>query len=1095
MAAVHPGVNRGLHERYEDSDEDVALSDPSEQGDSEEDRSDDDFEYSDPSGTAQDAQSPDTFRSADETFDERHDEESAAVFAAFKKRQAEMPAEVRETHASSGLSQAQEQALRQLNLLQNGSDHPDRSVLDGYTEDNLRTRIGYLLMEKVANFTDADVEKLAGPLRPLVGASQGLQDPAVPRSPTQQEGDDKPSMNGHHEAHGSADVGAEGQSPIDIKGMLNRAAAFAQSDSTPEPSRPTAASAFSNAPPPPSTPGRDQNTQSSTPMEASTAAVGVPKPQSAMPSLPARPVPAVRPAGMPTLPARPPKPANGTGPSGAAPQSSSSAGPSLPPRKAKPEEQSGASGTRVPAGSAPAQTRQQGAASSTPQGNGVPNGTPSSASSTTGNGPTQGAPVSSARAVGNVSSGGAGGNSSGGGPADDDNSEAAEVRRNVMKLHVLLLRIALRLGENPRTSIVQQVVYRLDLAESIRVPNRSGPRRNPFEAAMAEAERQETQHGPPEELPFTATILCIGIAGTGKTATIHNLLDRPAPSNFAEGTKKVQLLDGTINGIRVRFIDTPGLVPAASAVGHNAKILSQIKKAHKKYKPDNVLYFDRMDTVRRDQGDIPVLRAITNSVGAAMWFNCILVLTHANEAPPDSSNGPLQYETYANQRTHALQQTIRYAAGDQRLLNPTASAENHVDCRRNAAGDPLLPSGSPWKSKLLLLCLSSKVLADADTLLKISANSNTGPAARLQQMLRGQRLPPIPHLLSVMVQPKQPRKYPEEERDIMLEDEIASLPTEEERRREMRKRREFLKMKREEAKQEEGAQVAIPAPDPPLPPTFDADINSHRYRFLEAPGGWLARPFVEPTGLDHDDGIDGLSTERGIVLRRKGQHIGGIPVFAVAQMQKDKNQQMLNADVEASVYHNSRLVSTGALDVMTTQRDVIYTAKAETRVKLHKKDKASLGLTVARLVEEGGPPTKGPVAVGGKVENRLKLPKKAKLISTLGRMTCNTRMGRENATAGQAELRLRLSDDQRSQVVVGTSFMNFRNDMAIAGNLAAQFSPTAETQVASRCSLNSKQAGSLNLRVTSHDHPKLGFSLLIPIASAIVNRFRGKDVY
>lgn len=47
-----------------------------------------------------------------------------------------------------------------------------------------------------------------------------------------------------------------------------------------------------------------------------------------------------------------------------------------------------------------------------------------------------------------------------GAPAEDDNSEAAEVRRNVMKLHVLLLRIALRLGENPRSSIVQQVVYR-----------------------------------------------------------------------------------------------------------------------------------------------------------------------------------------------------------------------------------------------------------------------------------------------------------------------------------------------------------------------------------------------------------------------------------------------------------------------------------------------------------------------------------------------------------------------------------------------------------------------------------------------------------
>ena len=82
------------------------------------------------------------------------------------------------------------------------------------------------------------------------------------------------------------------------------------------------------------------------------------------------------------------------------------------------------------------------------------------------------------------------------------------------------------------------------------------------------------------------------------------------------------------------------------------------------------------------------------------------------------------------------------------------------------------------------------------------------------------------------------------------------------------------------------------------------------------------------------------------------------------------------------------------------------------------------------------------------------------------------------------------------QVVAGTSFMNFRNDMAIQGNLAAQFSPTPETQMVSRCSLNSKQAGSVSLRVTSHDHPKLGFSLLVPIASAIVNRFRGgKDVY
>ena len=104
------------------------------------------------------------------------------------------------------------------------------------------------------------------------------------------------------------------------------------------------------------------------------------------------------------------------------------------------------------------------------------------------------------------------------------------------------------------------------------------------------------------------------------------------------------------------------------------------------------------------------------------------------------------------------------------------------------------------------------------------------------------------------------------------------------------------------------------------------------------------------------------------------------------------------------------------------------------------------------------------------------------------------------ARGGLSALSIRLRSPQHAawrpaQVVAGTSFMNFRNDMAIAGNLAAQFSPTPETQVVSRCSLNSKSAGSVSVRVTSHDHPELGYSLLVPVMSAIVNRLRGKDMY
>ena len=61
---------------------------------------------------------------------------------------------------------------------------------------------------------------------------------------------------------------------------------------------------------------------------------------------------------------------------------------------------------------------------------------------------------------------------------------------------------------------------------------------------------------------------------------------------------QVRTVEGSVNGIAVRFIDTPGLQPAASAAAANARILADIRRAHNKHKPDIVLYFDRMDLAR-----------------------------------------------------------------------------------------------------------------------------------------------------------------------------------------------------------------------------------------------------------------------------------------------------------------------------------------------------------------------------------------------------------------------------------------------------------------------------------------------------------------
>ena len=52
-------------------------------------------------------------------------------------------------------------------------------------------------------------------------------------------------------------------------------------------------------------------------------------------------------------------------------------------------------------------------------------------------------------------------------------------------------------------------------------------------------------------------------------------------------------------------------------------------------------------------------------------------------------------------------------------MNPAALAENHPNCRKNDAGEPLLPNGTPWRQQLLMLGLSSKLLVDAEKALDI----------------------------------------------------------------------------------------------------------------------------------------------------------------------------------------------------------------------------------------------------------------------------------------------------------------------------------------------------------------------------------------
>jgi len=58
-------------------------------------------------------------------------------------------------------------------------------------------------------------------------------------------------------------------------------------------------------------------------------------------------------------------------------------------------------------------------------------------------------------------------------------------------------------------------------------------------------------------------------------------------------------------------------------------------------------------------------------------------------------------------------------------------------------------------------------------------------------------------------------------------------------------------MRIDEAKAEAGAnQAGVPAPDIPLQPSFDADNNTHRYRYMEpSPDAAICRCFLSPLQL------------------------------------------------------------------------------------------------------------------------------------------------------------------------------------------------------------------------------------------------------
>ncbi|KAH6813965.1 translocon at the outer envelope membrane of chloroplasts 159 [Perilla frutescens var. frutescens] len=715
----------------------------------------------------------------------------------------------------------------------------------------------------------------------------------------------------------------------------------------------------------------------------------------------------------------------------------------------------------------------------------------------------------------------------GGGESEENLSEEEKKKlEKLQQIRVKFLRLVHRLGLSPEESVAGQVLYRLAL-----LGGRQGTQTFSLDAAKRTALQLEA--GETDDLDFSINILALGKSGVGKSATINSLFgeEKAAIDAFEIGTTYAREISGSVDGVKVRVVDTPGLKSSVMEQGINRSILSSIKKFTKKSPPDVVLYVDRLDAQSRDLNDLPFLKTVTSTLGNSIWRSAIVTLTHAASAPPDGPSGtPLSYEVFVSQRSHVVQQSIGHAVGDLRmmspsLMNPVSLVENHPSCRKNRDGQKILPNGQSWRPQLLLLCYSMKILSEASSISKPQ-----DPFDHRKLFGFRSRSPPLPYMLSSMLQSRPHPKLPSDQggdsvdSDIDLDDfsdsdqeeedeydqlppfrplrkaQIAKLSREQRKayfeeydyrvkllqkkqwREELKRMREIKKKGKDavtdyefaedDAESGGAAPVAVPLPDMALPPSFDGDNPAFRYRFLEPTSQFLARPVLDSHGWDHDCGYDGVNLEHSLAIANR---------FAAAytvQITKDKKDFSISLDSSVSAKQGEDISSMAGFDIQSIGKQLAYIVRAETKLKKLKKNKAAGGISFTFLGEN--------IVPGVKIEDQITIGKQYAVVGSAGAV----RSQNDTAYGANFELQRRELDYPIGQVqsTVSMSIIKWRGDLALGFNSLAQFSLGRNSKVAVRAGINNKLSGQITVRTSSSEHLSLALAAVLPAALSIYKK-------